>query len=103
MGRFCFKKRRPHRIVPRMLAKGAGDTKDVTIDDAGNSGVAREFRSVFFRSVAAFWRPWERQGSSKRGPGTPKAAKRSSKVSPDGSKSGAKDVIFRNWRNLDFL
>ena len=28
MGRFCFKKQRPHRILPRMLAKG--DTKDVT-------------------------------------------------------------------------
>ena len=29
-GRFLFEKRRPRRIVPRMLAKGAGDTKDVT-------------------------------------------------------------------------
>ena len=25
-----FEERRPRRIVPRMLAKGAGDTKDVT-------------------------------------------------------------------------
>ena len=29
-GRFLFEKRRPRRIVPRMLAKGASDTKDVT-------------------------------------------------------------------------
>ena len=28
MGRFCFKKHRPHRILPRMLAKG--NRKDVT-------------------------------------------------------------------------
>ena len=29
-GSIFFEKRRPRRIVPRMLAKGAGDTKDVT-------------------------------------------------------------------------
>ena len=83
-----------HFAAQAPTQRGLGDRKDATSDKAGPSGAAREVRERLFSVRGVFLAALGRPGSSKRGPGTPKASKRNSKVSLDGSNSGAGDDIF---------
>ena len=66
--------------------------------------VGRQRRSwtSFCRSLAAFWRPRGRPGTSKRAPGRPKVWKMSPKVSPDSSKKYARSVFLEISETLFF-